>query len=250
MEHWNNFKGITETFLSNIEGVQEFSLMSPEDEGFKEEMESRLIQRAEDYNRFSCNRKDGQTIHHYIKKAKDELSSYLINKDTKEGIYKRVSYDFDSITLRLKLVMNYWQLNHVKHNAKFHHNYFPSIQPIYDFFDWFLTESASFDEEEESVSKLSMKEIALLYQLKGDSINSGNKDEVANKYGHKSGHRLYQYFNKYNNPRQRIGFDVDTDKVKIKNQIERYKNIIPLIEDKKVKSQTQEELDQLGLLLE
>lgn len=56
-----------------------------------------------------------------------------------------------------------------------------------------------------SKPKLSLSQIALIYVYNGEQITRHNGNEVAAKYGHKSGDKLYQNYNRYNSKSNRMG---------------------------------------------
>ncbi|MGB1104372.1 MAG: hypothetical protein ACPG21_12195 [Crocinitomicaceae bacterium] len=79
--------------------------------------------------------------------------------------------------------------------------------------------------------KLTIKEIALLYALKNDSITRQVSDEIAKMFGHSSGEALYQnYSKKYQRKVDRIGLSGESNTL-INNQIDRYEKVIPLLEE-------------------
>jgi hypothetical protein len=86
------------------------------------------------------------------------------------------------------------------------------------------------DEETGNESKISMREIALIYFYKGDKITRVNCNAIAKKYGHESGEALFQRFTKYSSRQNRIG----TEKTPKKNQnkLELFEKILPMLPDR------------------
>ncbi len=72
--------------------------------------------------------------------------------------------------------------------------------------------------------KLTLKEIALIYIYNDTPISKQNNNDIAQKYEHQSGHKLYQHYNKYRSKTQRTGAE-DTAK-KTENKINLIKGII------------------------
>ncbi len=77
-----------------------------------------------------------------------------------------------------------------------------------------------------SLEKLSLKEIALLYNYNDDLITSENMDEIARIFGHTSGKKLLQEFNRYRKTNDRIG---STGHKIDSNQAQRIENVIKLL---------------------
>lgn len=73
--------------------------------------------------------------------------------------------------------------------------------------------------------KLTLREIALLHAYKNQDITVDNDNEIALKYGHKSGRKLRQHYNKFRKQNERTGF-YDYEVRKIKNQINYIENVI------------------------
>jgi hypothetical protein len=90
--------------------------------------------------------------------------------------------------------------------------------------------------------KLSMKQIALLHIYKSLQITRGNGNEIAKKYGHKSGDRLYQNYTRLVKRSDRKG-DPGT-KTMLKSKIKLIESVIELlpIENR------QQAIDELSLL--
>ena len=72
-------------------------------------------------------------------------------------------------------------------------------------------------------NKLTIDEIALIYYYTDKQITRKNGDEIAQKYGHKSGEKLYQRYLYYSSRANRLGYD---SKQKLKNKIDKFINII------------------------
>ncbi len=70
--------------------------------------------------------------------------------------------------------------------------------------------------------------IALLYVYQGTQITMANHNEIANKYGYKSGHKLYQHYNKYSYRSNRTGFDTDK---KSKERLKLFDYVINLLKE-------------------
>ena len=79
--------------------------------------------------------------------------------------------------------------------------------------------------------KTPMKEIALKYYYEGIAITKNNGDEIAKKFGHNSGHRLYQLYNHYADNTNRRGQE-RTEKRTL-NKIKLIENIIFLLSKEK-----------------
>jgi len=90
--------------------------------------------------------------------------------------------------------------------------------------------------------KLSLAQIALIYAYNNESITNDNKNVIAEKYGHKSGHKLYQHFNYYHYPTNRKGDEGSIQKNK--NKIKLIESVIELI----LIDQKQRALDEVGIL--
>lgn len=80
---------------------------------------------------------------------------------------------------------------------------------------------------------LSLKQIALIHVYYDKVIDNQNKDKIAAKHYYtakNSGHKLYQYFNKYSKKIERTG--VEITKQKTKNKIKLIKSIIEHLQPK------------------
>jgi hypothetical protein len=75
--------------------------------------------------------------------------------------------------------------------------------------------------------KLSMNQIALLCFYMGLQITRDNGNEIAEKFGHKSGDKLYQCFTKYSSTANRKG-DPGTEQM-LKNKIKLIESVIELL---------------------
>lgn len=79
-------------------------------------------------------------------------------------------------------------------------------------------------DEPKTKSSLSLSQIALIHAYNEDYITRDNGNEIAEKYGHKSGEKLYQKFLEYHSSSERKG---DTgSKIKNKNKIKLIKSVI------------------------
>lgn len=76
---------------------------------------------------------------------------------------------------------------------------------------------------------LSISQIALLFVYKGDSITKINMDLIANDYGHRSGHKLYQKFSEYSSPANRKAKPDPLSKKKLQNKINLFESVIELL---------------------
>jgi hypothetical protein len=137
MKHWNYFKEITETLLENFENIEDSIFVPESDDRYLTLVHERLIQRSTDFFNHIY---DGD-IDKYIYPAKNEISKYLIDINTRSTITLKVNDHFKDVVKRLNEIDVKWELCHIKHEGKFSHVYRPNIQPIYDFYDWFLVEA-------------------------------------------------------------------------------------------------------------
>lgn len=74
--------------------------------------------------------------------------------------------------------------------------------------------------------KLTMKQIALIYVYEGGSITKENSNEIAKRFKHNSGHKLYQYFNEYYSKANRKAKTHPYTKKKMSNKIELFESIV------------------------
>lgn len=77
--------------------------------------------------------------------------------------------------------------------------------------------------------ELSLSMIALLYLYEGSSITRKNGNEIAEKYGHNSGEKLFQNFAKYTSRQNRIG--LEQTRQKNLNKLNLFEKIIPLLSE-------------------
>jgi hypothetical protein len=81
-----------------------------------------------------------------------------------------------------------------------------------------------------SEKKFSLSQIALIYYYKEESITRKNSDQIAKKFGHNSGEKLFQLFSKYSSRANRIGNE-STDK-KNSNKLKLFEIIISELPEK------------------
>lgn len=90
-------------------------------------------------------------------------------------------------------------------------------------------------------NELSLTQIALKYYYEGNPITDKNGDEIARAYGHKSGHKLYQNYNRIQQKVNRIG-DPGSSR-KIKHMLKDLETVILLIE--KGQNEAQNDINEL-----
>lgn len=76
---------------------------------------------------------------------------------------------------------------------------------------------------------LSLNQIALIYAYEGKQITETNSNSIAEKYGHKSGHKLYINYNKFLKPINRRGEPKDPTAKKIENKIKLIESVLPYL---------------------
>jgi hypothetical protein len=81
-----------------------------------------------------------------------------------------------------------------------------------------------------SEKKFTLPQIALIYYYKEESITRKNSDQIAEKFGHNSGEKLFQLFSKYSSRINRLG-DEGTDK-KNSNKLKLFEKIISELPEK------------------
>lgn len=144
-----------------------------------------LVNNQENLETFNKGHKKGikDFKKNYFKKYPNEAQAKTIftlyNNQFKETILRGQGIYNDSNIMMLGfyngILTGYWQ---------FENNHLTEFK---------ITEN----KKEATKSKLSLKQVALLYIYNGDHITAENNNEVAKKYGHNSGHRLQQYYNDY-----------------------------------------------------
>jgi hypothetical protein len=80
---------------------------------------------------------------------------------------------------------------------------------------------------EEQMPKLTLSQIALKYYYEGLTITRQNGDDIVEKFGYKSGDKLYQLFTKYAVKINRTG-DEDSEK-KLENKIKLLERVIKIL---------------------
>lgn len=101
--------------------------------------------------------------------------------------------------------------------------------------NWPETISPQFSKESTNNQKshLTITQIALLYVYKGDLITKENGNEIAFKYGHKSGDKLYQKFSWYSSVANRKAIPDPLTKKKLQNKIDLIESIIEILPNDK-----------------
>lgn len=84
------------------------------------------------------------------------------------------------------------------------------------------------DIRKEEKPEFTLAVIGLKHAIENDPITNDNKDQVANSYGYKSGHKLYQYYQDYLRTGDRINDPGSL--VKLNNQIKRYKQALKIVD--------------------
>lgn len=96
-------------------------------------------------------------------------------------------------------------------------------------------------QQQETKTELSLPQIALIYIYNDEQITRHNGDEIAAKYGYKSGEALYQDFTKYSSKNNRIASDTAK---RDKNKINLLKSVVNLVDTTK-KQQVIDEIETL-----
>lgn len=93
----------------------------------------------------------------------------------------------------------------------------------------------------QGIKKQSLKQIALMYVYEGKIITRENANQIAVKFGHNSGEKLYQHFTTYSNRTDR---KADPEgKILLRNKIQLFESVIELLSEKaKLKALTELEI--------
>lgn len=82
-------------------------------------------------------------------------------------------------------------------------------------------------------SKLSLRQIALVYFYSGEQITRDNGNSIARKYGHNSGGKLFQHFTYYSATPNRIGKPSPLTPKKLDNKIKLFESVVDLLPENK-----------------
>lgn len=77
--------------------------------------------------------------------------------------------------------------------------------------------------------RLTMRQIALIHAYEGNQITEANSNSIAEKHKHKSGHKLYQYYNYYQKPNNRRGAPKDPTLKTVQNKIDLITSVLPFL---------------------
>lgn len=116
-----------------------------------------------------------------------------------------------------------------------------------DFLKWVKIKSKP---EPEAENNLTVKTIALMHvylaMFKGKPVTQQNKDELAEKYKFKNGTQLRNEFTKFQNEDKRMDLN-STSKKAANDHLQRFRDILPLLENENIQaySQAKEDLETL-----
>ena len=126
---------------------------------------------------------------------------------------------------------------------------YPYLELITDLLEQIHTEYTSYkkglktdvSDSVQGIKKQSLKQIALMYVYEGKIITRENANQIAVKFGHNSGEKLYQHFTTYSNRTDR---KADPEgKILLRNKIQLFESVIELLSEKaKLKALTELEI--------
>ncbi len=102
---------------------------------------------------------------------------------------------------------------------------------------------------EQGEKKLTLQRIALYHAYESKTITKENCTEVAKKFGHNSGQKLYQHFTYYYSTANRKGEPKNCTAKILKNKISLIESVIPLLSDS-IKDKAKDEVTILKDILE
>lgn len=94
-------------------------------------------------------------------------------------------------------------------------------------------------------TKLTLKQIALKYSYEGNQITRQNGNEIAKKFGHNSGDKLFQEYTYFTSTANRKGKPINCTAKKLRNKIELIESVIKIIPEHK----RQRAIDEVAILI-
>lgn len=198
-----------------------------------------------------------QDVEFYFTKLKDGFIKMLSESEEKEILIAGTIEDFKTLfekdiksdRLKLSFINKDYSLREVQKIKTFYTEHIIRGNRNYDFVQSreqkdksfrlpsieveaeVLFKGFKFIEKEYTIAKgkLSLKEIALIHVYKGIEINPSNRDTIVKKYGHSSGHKLYQHYNFYQSTQNRIV--IESTPNKSKNKIDLLNNVKDFLVD-------------------
>lgn len=165
-----------------------------------------------------------------VDKFKD-YSGYLIGyKKTYDFIFEGLTDPIEKAGLKQKICS---KLNEVAQYPSYQYlelitDLLEQINNEYDLYKKGLKKDVS--DSEQGIKKQSLKEIALKYVYEDKIITRENANQIAVKFGHNSGDKLYQFFTFYY---ARANRKADPEgKIKLLNKIRLFESVIMILSEK------------------
>jgi hypothetical protein len=125
--------------------------------------------------------------------------------------------------------LNDWKIRGIE-EGKYFKAWF-RVLANYQIFDEYFreTENIKLQHTDKSKPELSINQIALKFVYEGFQITRENGNEIAKKYGHNSGEKLFQKFTYYSSPTNRKGKPIPYTPKKLNNKIQLIESVIELL---------------------